>query len=183
MQTRKLVYYVATSVDGFIERADGSFDGMLTDGQHITDYLTSLRDFDTVLMGRRTYEVGFKYGVEPGQPSLTYPDTMQYVFSGTMTAYDHPSLKVIREDAASFVRRLKGEPGRAIYLCGGGALAASLMAANLVDDIILKVNPVLFGGGVPVFGSQGVSAGLTLLDAKIYNNGAAFMHYQVNGAS
>lgn len=179
MTQRKLVYYIATSIDHYIERLDGSFDGMELTGPHATDYLTSLRDYDTVLMGKGTYEAGYRWGAEPGQPSATYPHMMQYVFSQSMEAYDHPQLKVIREDAAAFTRKLKAQAGGSIYLCGGGQLAGSLMAAGLVDELILKVNPVVWGKGIPLFGDLDQCFRLNLLDTKVYHNGVIFTHYAV----
>ena len=63
---RKVVYYVATSIDHYIAHEDETIDGFATEGHHISDYITSLRDYDTVLMGRRTYEWGYQFGVQPG---------------------------------------------------------------------------------------------------------------------
>ncbi|HRF97471.1 MAG TPA: hypothetical protein PLZ51_19825, partial [Aggregatilineales bacterium] len=65
MSSRKLVYYVATTVDHYIAHEDGSVGGFLTEGQHIPDYFASLRDYDTVIMGKNTYESGYAYGVKP----------------------------------------------------------------------------------------------------------------------
>ena len=179
MSTRKLVYYVAMTVDHYIAREDGSVGGFLAEGHHIRDYLDSLRDYDTVLMGKDTYEFGYQYGVKPGDPSPTYAHMMQYVFSQSMEEYQHPQLQVIREDSGAFVRRLKEQAGGSIYLCGGGQLAGSLLEAELVDELILKVNPVVFGRGIPVFGNTGKEFALSLLDTKVYNNGTLFLHYAI----
>lgn len=177
--TRKVVYYVAMTVDHYIAHEDETVDGFLAEGDHIPDYLKSLRDYDTVLMGRRTYEWGYQFGVKAGEPVPTYAHMMQYVFSRTMPDSQHEQLQVIREDAAEFVRRLKAQDGGAIYLCGGGALAGYLLNHALVDEMILKLNPVVFGKGIPVFGDSSRGFGLTLLDTKIYNNGVLFLHYAV----
>ena len=174
---RKLVYYVATSVDHYIARADGSVHGMPMEGQHVADYLQSLRDYDTVLMGKNTYEAGYQWGIKPGEPSPTYAHMMQYVFSQSMEHYQHEQLQVIREDPADFVRQLIAQSGGMIYLCGGGELAGYLLTHQLVDTLILKVNPVVFGAGIPVFGNSGAEFGLSLLDTKVYNNGVLFLHY------
>jgi dihydrofolate reductase len=105
---------------------------------------------------------------------------MQYVFSSSMEAYSHDQLRVIREDPAAFSRRLKAEPGGAIYLCGGSRLAGYLLSQHLIDRVILKVNPVLFGAGIPLFQGADSITGLTLLDSKVYANGVQFQHYAVN---
>ena len=178
--TRKVVYYVAMTVDHYIAHEDESVDGFATEGHHITDYLESLRDYDTVLMGRRTYEWGYQYGVQPGQPAPVYAHMMQYVFSQSMEEYQNEQLQGIRDDPAGFIRRLKSKAGGSNYLCGGGALAGYLLECGLVDELILKVNPVVFGSGIGVFG-DGLKRNLdlSLLDTKIYNNGVIFLHYAV----
>lgn len=174
---RKLVYYVATSIDHFIAREDGSFDDFLSEGHHITDYIDSLQQYDTVLMGKHTYEVAYQYGLKAGDPSPTYPHMMQYVFSQSMEVYNHPQLKVIKDDASQFVNNLKQEDGGTIYLCGGGKFAGYLLAHQLIDEIILKVNPIILGSGIPVFGAFNRVLNTELLDTKIYNNGVVFLHY------
>ncbi|MEL6151887.1 MAG: dihydrofolate reductase family protein [Chloroflexota bacterium] len=178
---RKLVYYIATSVDHYIAHEDETMDGFLTEGHHIMDYVQSLRDYDAVLMGRRTYEWGYQFGIEPGQPVPTYGHMQQYVFSQSMDDYQHEQLHIVRDDPAEFTRQLKASEGGSIYLCGGGSLAGYLLACGLVDEIILKVNPVIFGSGIPVFGALKQTVALSLLDTKLYNNGVIFLRYAVEG--
>jgi dihydrofolate reductase len=177
--TRKLVYYVAMTVDHYIAREDATVDGFAAEGHHIADYLDILRDYDTVLMGKNTYEWGYQFGIQPGQPSPTYGHMMQYVFSESMELYEHEQLRVIRDDPAEFVRKLKAQDGKAIYLCGGGQLAGYLLSHHLVDELILKVNPVVFGRGIPVFGDLVDGFSLSLLDTKVYNNGVLYLHYAI----
>lgn len=179
MTARTLTYYIATTLDQFIAHEDGGVDGFLATGHHISDYLDSLRAYDTVLMGRRTYEKGYEYGVQPGQPSPTYAHMQQIVFSSQMADSAHPQLHVIREEAASFTRRLKAQPGGAIYLCGGGVLAGALMSAGLIDEVIVKINPVVFGRGLPLFSGFDQTTLLTMLDTKVYANGVLFVRYRV----
>lgn len=177
---RPVVYYVAMTVDHYIAHEDETIDGFAAEGHHITDYLDSLRAYDTVLMGRRTYEWGYRFGIQPGQPSPTYSHMMHYVFSQSMPEFQHAQLRVIRDDPAEFVRRLKAEQGGSIYLCGGGQLAGYLCTHGLVDELILKVNPVVFGTGIPVFGDLQRGMSLALLDAKVYHNGVLFLRYRVH---
>ncbi len=175
--TRKVVYYIAMTVDHYIAHEDGGIEGFAADGHYIADYINSLRDYDTVLMGRSTYEFGYQYGIQPGQAVPTYGHMMQYVFSRSMEAFDNHGLKVVQSDAADFVCDLKTQGGGDIYLCGGGRLAGTLLDAGLVDELILKLNPVVFGGGIPVFGGLCEGFDLSLLDTKVYNNGVVFLHY------
>jgi dihydrofolate reductase len=189
---RKLKYYVATSVDGFIAREDGSFDGFLQEGEHINDLLVSFpetfpahfRDalgihaenkwFDVVLMGRKTYEVGLNVGV-----TNPYPHMKQYLFSRSMKESPDANVELVSENAAEFVRNLQHEMGNDIWLCGGADLATSLFNDNLIDEIILKVNPFLMGSGIPLFSRDIKLTNLELTDSKIYQNGVLLLFYRV----
>lgn len=99
-------YYVATTVDGFIARSDGSFDCFPTEGEHVAAYLASLGEFDTVLMGRKTYEVGLRFGVVDPYPSLK-----AFVYSRTLEPPPHPNVQLVREGAVDHVRQLRDAPG------------------------------------------------------------------------
>ncbi len=169
---RLLKYYVATTVDGFIAHSDGSVGGFLTEGAHIADYLESLRDFDTALMGRATYEFGLKYGV-----TNPYPWMKSYVFSTTISASPDANVQLVSSDAARFVTDLKAQVGGDIYLCGGQSLAAAL--APLIDEIIVKINPVLIGAGKSLLEALPQPVELSLTNTKVYDNGVVFLHYRV----
>jgi dihydrofolate reductase len=169
---RLLKYYVATTADGFIAHPDGSVDGFLTEGAHITDYLESLKAFDTALMGRATYEFGVRYGI-----TNPYPWMKSYVFSKTMQSSPDENVRLVSSDAAEFVSVLKEEPGGDIYLCGGQSLATALLP--LIDELILKVNPVLIGSGKALFESSASPVKLELTKTKVYDNGVVFLHYRV----
>lgn len=176
---RVLKYRVALTVDGFIAHEDGSADGFVYEGEHVTEYLESLRnDYDVVLMGRRTYEFGFQYGV-----SDPYPWMKQYVFSRTMERSPDPNVELVSENVVDLVRGLKEETGKAIYLCGGADLAATLFSEGLVDEIILKLNPVVFGSGLPLFSRAVEQTDLELADSKTYGNGVVLLRYRVRGSA
>jgi dihydrofolate reductase len=179
MMARKLVYAVAVSVDHYIAHEDGGIGGFLMEGAHVQDYLNSLRAYDTVLMGKNTYEWGYQFGLQAGQAVPTYGHMQQYVFSQSMAAYAGPQLQVVRDEPAGFVRGLKTHPGKDIYLCGGGQLAGHLLGHNLVDEVIFKMNPVLFGKGISAFALLATPRPLHLLDVKTYNNGVVLLHYRV----
>ena len=169
---RKLKYYVACSVDGFIARKDGSFDCFPWDDEVIADYLESLKSFDVVLMGRKTYEVGLKEGkTDP------YPMMKSYVFSRTMKESPDERVTLVSENVTTLVRNLKNETGKDIYLCGGADLAATLFAENLIDELILKLNPFLMGSGIPLFGRAIEQTALELTDSKIYQSGVVLLNY------
>ena len=147
---RKLKYHVATTLDGFIAHQDHTVGGFVDEGEHVTDYFNSLKnDYDVVLMGRRTYEFGFQFGV-----TNPYPWMKQYVLSRTMEKSPDLNVELVSEKVIDLVISLKKGDGKDIYLCGGGELATTLLAEGLIDEIVLKVNPVLFGTGSLCFQSQ-----------------------------
>ncbi|MEM9216516.1 MAG: dihydrofolate reductase family protein [Cyanobacteria bacterium P01_F01_bin.150] len=189
---RKLTYYVACSVDGFIAHIDGSHEGFCQDGDYLADLFTSfpetvpshLRDvmnvhaenqwFDTVLMGRKTYEIGLNDGV-----TSPYSHMKQYLFSRSMQKSPSEDVKIISDNAVEFVETLKRDSGKGIWLCGGATLATELFANGLIDQLILKINPFLMGSGIKLFSGVIQQTSLELTDRKIYNNGVVLIHYTV----
>lgn len=187
---RKLIYYIACTVDGFIARKNGSFDFFPMTGEHIPYIVqeypetipTHFREvmgangenchFDAVIMGRDTYEVGTSAGM-----TSPYSHLKQYVVSTTMAASPDPDVELISDDPIGSVRVLKEQEGLDIWLCGGGRLAATLL--NEIDEVILKINPVILGTGTPLFrlGEQVVM--LELTDAKTFVGGVAIHRYRV----
>ena len=188
---RPLVYFVATSVDGFIAEEDGSFDGFPWDDDYGAELFAEFpetipahirgpasradnRWFDAVVMGRATYEVGLPMGL-----TSPYPTLDQYVFSSTLEESPHPDVTVVSGGAASFVSELKKEAGKAIWLCGGARLAGALLSAGLVDEVIAKVNPVVFGRGIPLFSGVAGPQPLRLADTKVFPSGHLRLRYQL----
>lgn len=186
---RPLVYFVATSLDGFIAEEDGSFDGFPWDDDYGAELFAEFpetipahirgaaprsanRWFDAVVMGRATYEVGLPMGL-----TSPYPTLDQYVFSTTLEESPSPDVTVVSGGATDFVSRLKTEPGKSIWLCGGAKLAGALLSAGLVDEVIAKVNPVVFGRGIPLFGGVSGPRRLSLTDTKVFPSGHLRLHY------
>lgn len=187
---RKLTYLIASTIDGFIAREDGSFDFFPFEGEHFPHLFSEFPEtfpshvrgalgiqgankrFDTVIMGRKTYEVGSLVGF--GNP---YPQMRQIVISRRMAASPDPAVELVRDDALGAVRRLKQEDGLGIWLCGGADLAAALFPE--IDDIILKVNPVMIGAGIPLFGRGLGPAKVDLLGTRAFGNGFLLNHYRV----
>ncbi|MBL8175250.1 MAG: dihydrofolate reductase family protein [Bryobacterales bacterium] len=177
MVARRLIYYIATSLDGFIAHSDGTWDGFVMDGPHTDEYLATLRTYSAVVMGRATYEIAPKMGVAD-----PYPWMETFVFSRNMKPVGHPNVRVVREDAEGFVADLKRRPAddgstAPIYLAGGGAFAASMFAADLVDEVMVKLNPFLMGEGIRVTARLGSMAPLRLVETKDYGNGVLLLRY------
>jgi len=192
---RPLVYFVATTLDGFIAREDGSFSDFPWDDEYGAELFAAFpetipahirgegharsenRWFDAVLMGRDTYEVGAREGLLSPYPTLD-----QYVISGSMEESPHPDVTLVREDVPARVAALKQEAGKAIWLCGGATLATSLLRAGLIDQLILKLNPVVFGRGIPLFREAPAPFRLALTDSKAFASGHVRLHYEVRHA-
>ena len=174
---RKLKYYVASSLNGYIARTDHSFDYFVAEGEHVPDYFESLNAFDVVLMGRKTYEVGLKVGITD-----PYPHMKSYVFSRTMKESPNEKVQVVSENIAELVRELKNETGKGIYLCGGGELATILFAENLIDEVILKMHPVMVGTGIRLFSEAIKQIDLELVSSKTFNTGVVVLQYRVKKA-
>lgn len=173
---RKIAYYVAVTLDGFISHPDGSLDGFLMDGPHVQHFTESLGAYDTVLMGRGTYDLGRKYGV-----TNPYPNMKQYVFSRSIQENPDPAVQLVSDQAVKVVSGLKAQPGRDIWLCGGADLASGLFAEGLIDEVITKVNPVVFGTGKALFTGPIEPAALTLAESKVFDNGVVWLKYSVVG--
>jgi dihydrofolate reductase len=175
-QNRKLIYHVAVTLDGFIADADGQFPLGALEGDHVTDYLATLKEhYDCVLMGRRTYEVGLAFGVTDPYPYLD-----SYVFSRSLGKSPNERVKVIAEGGVDLVRSLKASPGKDIYLCGGAELASHLLEAKLVDEIWLKLNPLLFGRGLSLAPLLGGPRALQLIESKRYASGVMLLKYTLD---
>lgn len=203
---RRLVYFVACTADGFIAREDGSADFFPMTGDHLLHIAAHFPDtipgharelmgvsgeraqsgggdrsavgaaFDTVLMGRRTYEVGTAVGV-----TSPYPHLEQYVVSRSLEASPDPDVRLVSGGPVELVRELKRRSGLDIWLCGGASLASALY--DEIDEVILKINPVLLGSGMPLFaGARGVRS-LELTAHQAFAGGVAIHRYRVAGTA
>jgi dihydrofolate reductase len=127
--------------------------------------------FDTVLMGWNTYAAGFPHGVRD-----PYPHLRQYLFTRSEHDDVPDGIEIVRDDPVGAVRRLKEEPaGRAIWLCGGGRLAGVLAAE--IDRLVLKVNPVVLGAGIPMIEGSYDPASFELVATTRYESGVLLDEY------
>jgi dihydrofolate reductase len=176
---RKIVYYVASSLDGYISGPDGDISGFepVMESEGIKKYKQDLEDFDTIIMGRKTFEFGYRYGLKPGQPA--YPLMEHYVFSNNLI-FEDPSPKVhVKPVDLEEVISIRQQAGSDIYLCGGGQFAGWLLDNQQIDILKIKLNPLILGKGVRLFGNSTQSLMLELIESETYDKGLQIITYTI----
>jgi dihydrofolate reductase len=168
---RRVRYVVAMSLDGYIAGPNGEADWIIMDPE--IDFRALFEQFDTFLMGRRTFEVAGS----GGQPRV--PETI--VFSRTLRQQDHPNVTIVSEDPERVLSDLRSKPGKDIWLFGGGLLFRSFLEAQLVDTVEVGVMPVLLGEGIPLLPPDPSSERfkLKLASSKTYETEIVSLDYAV----
>jgi dihydrofolate reductase len=173
---RPVRYRVAASLDGYIAGPHGEVDWIVHDPA--VDFAKVYESVDTVLLGRRTYDLTRQPGAPP------WPRDWQiYVFSRTLPPEDHPGVTVVAADAAARVAALRAAPGREIWLFGGGSLFRSLLEAGQVDLVEVLVVPVLLGNGIPLLEPGAPRTWLGLEQVEQYPSGLLSLRYRVPAAA
>lgn len=169
----KLVLYIAVSLDGFIAGEGESLQWLdSVEGQGDNGYADFYKDVDTAVMGRKTYDWILAHSDFP------YPGKECYVFSRT-SRENTDDVTFVSEDAAGFVSRLKAQSEKRIWLVGGGRLLHTLLEAELVDEMILTVAPVVLGKGIPLFYERKERTDLALTGMERFGQ-FAVLHYTVS---
>jgi dihydrofolate reductase len=170
---RKVTFGGGNSLDNYIARRDDAVDWLRWSKEVQAVTAEFWKTIDTVVMGRRTYEVALSSG------TTSYPGVKNYVFSRTLKASPDERVEIVSEDAAEFVRKLKAEEGKGICVMGGGLLAKSLFEADLIDEVGLNIHPVLLGSGIPLFHEMSRQIDLELAECKTFKNGCVYISYRV----
>ena len=161
------------SLDGYIAGPKGEYDWIVHDPD--IDFGAMFAQFDTFLMGRRTFELTLRAGA-PKHPGMT-----TVVFSRTLRQKDHPDVTIVGDDWKGTITALRERPGKDIWLFGGGSLFRSLLDAGFVDGVDVAIMPVLVGGGVPFLESPARRAKLELVKHKLYEkSGIVSLEYVVS---
>ncbi len=173
----KLVrYQVAVSLDGFIAGSSGEYDWIVMDPA--IDFDALYKEFDTVIMGRKTYELTTAQGGHGAMPGMEV-----VVFSRTLRPATYPGVRIVNDDPRDVVKALKARPGRDIWLFGGGELFRSLLTAGVVDTVEVAVMPVLLGSGIPLL-PPGATTKLKLADQKtLPASGIVVLSYSIVGGA
>ncbi|MFF7166255.1 dihydrofolate reductase family protein [Streptomyces sp. NPDC008086] len=189
---RKLTYFIACSLDGFIgdPSGDGSAMVAFVDEAYLdflkSEYPETLpthgrrqlgcddlenKRFDTVIQGRGSYDLALEEGI-----TSPYAHMREYVASRTLTESPDPNVEIIGDDLVARVRELKAEDGGLdIYLCGGSQIAGELL--DEIDELVIKSYPIVYGTGMPMFGSGLAITEFTLDGVRTFGNGAVVRTY------
>jgi dihydrofolate reductase len=184
---RKLFTFNMMSLDGFFEGPGGSLDWHRVDEEFVRFALEQLAGLDTILFGRRTYEM--MAGFWPSAEAIRAdPDTAEamnrlpkVVFSRSLGQADWHNSRLIKTDAAGAIKTLKTQPGKDMAIFGSANLIASLMPSGVIDQQRVMVNPLLLGQGTPLF--QGLSGTLPLqfVSSRAFGNGNVLLCYAQPG--
>ncbi|MEU9169891.1 dihydrofolate reductase family protein [Streptomyces sp. NPDC048420] len=189
---RKLTYFIACSIDGFIgdENGDASFMYPFVVGE-FAEYLArehpdvnpshvrrligtdgvAIKEYDTIIQGRGSYDVALKEGI-----TSPFAHLREYVASRTLAESPDPHVEIIGDDLVGKVRELKAEDGEfGIYLCGGSKVAGELL--DEIDELVIKTYPIVLGAGMPMFGSGFAVTEFTLGTTRTFDNGVVVRTY------
>ena len=169
---RRIRYQVAMSLDGYIAGPKGEYDWIIMDPE--IDFGALFAQFDTFLMGRRTFEMMGGKGPGPSKGTKTV------VFSRTLQQRDYPKVTIVADWLQETVTALRAQPGKDIWLFGGGDLFRSLLGAGLVDSVEVAIMPVLLGGGIPLLPAPASMASMNLTGHKLYKKtGIVLLEYSI----
>lgn len=173
---RKITFGGANSLDNYIARKDDAVDWLMWTDEVAEIMAKFWKTIDTVLMGRKTFEVARRQSKGADNP---YPDVKSYVFSRTLPKGGYDGVEIVSEDAITFVRKLKSQEGKDICVMGGGDFAKSLFEAKLIDEVGFNVHPVLLGSGIPLFHEMKQQIDLELIECRTLKNGCVVLSYRV----
>ncbi len=176
-QRRKVIVHIATSADGYIARPDGDLEWLTSRPAPEGFYGMNafMRSIDTKLLGRKTYDVSLRMGAKFDSKNRTI------VFSRHAPPSDSPSgVEFVNDAIGPFVSRLREEPGKDIWLMGGGDLIASFLDAQSIDDFVVSVVPVFIGDGIPLIARRHRRVPLDLQSVERFEDGLVQLHYRVH---
>ena len=174
---RKVIVHIAASVDGYIARPDGDLDWLTSrpapKGFYGIDAF--MRSVDTLLLGRKTYDASLRLGGNFDSKRRTI------VFSRRAAPADAPpGVEFTSDDVDACVRRLRAQPGKDIWLMGGGELIASFLDAQAIDEFVVSVVPVFIGDGIPLIARRHRHVRLELHSVEQFEDGLVQLHYRVS---
>jgi len=168
---RRIRYRVVMSLDGYIAGPNGEADWIPMDPD--VDFDAIFRQFDTALIGRKTFDAMVR------ARNTSLPGMKIFVFSTTLRPGGYPGIEIVSEGQAETVAFLRSQPGKDIWLFGGGGLFQSLLNAGLVDTVEVAIVPVLLGGGIPLLPALARRTRLKLTSQKLCKTGILSLEYAI----
>lgn len=168
---RKIVIFIASSLDGFIARKNGDIDWLFTDEDY--GYTKFYESIDTILMGRKTYEKISEFGDYP------YKTKKAYVFSNSFNLTKDEDISFVGENIVDFTKKLQLSEGKGIWLVGGSEIIKLLLKSKVVNEIIISIQPIILGDGIPLFLKFDKPTELSLKNCINFNSGLVQLHYEV----
>lgn len=166
---RKVILFIATSLDGFIAGKSGEVDWLFTDQDY--GYTEFLKTIGVVIMGRKTYDQVLTLGEYP------YKRLEGYVFSRSRAGAKDENVTFVSGDIGSFVRSLKSKPVKDIWLVGGSEVIQTFLEQDLIDEFVISIHPIILGNGIPLFRTPFPARKLRLKDCKTYETGLVQASY------
>jgi dihydrofolate reductase len=175
-QPRKVIVHIATSADGYIARPDGDINWLTSRPAPKGFYGMNafMKSIDTKVLGRKTYEVSLRMGARFDSQGRTV------VFSHHPPPADAPSgVEFVNDAIGRFVSRLREQPGKDIWLMGGGEIIASFLDAQAIDEFVISVAPVFIGEGIPLIARRHRHVPLELRSSERFEDGLVQLRYGV----
>jgi dihydrofolate reductase len=180
---RKVILCLAVSFDGFIEGPNGEIDWIVFDEEGGTELTDFLKEIDTVLYGRTSYEMWGNYPITASSSEFeksfygALAKIDRYVFSRTKTEFEGNPI-VVSSEVPELIQKLKQQPGKNIWLYGGASLITTFMNLDLVDEFRIAVMPVIIGEGKPLFKKIENKHKLKLIEVKTSTAGVLGITYE-----
>jgi dihydrofolate reductase len=174
VKPRKVIVHIATSADGFVARSDGDLEWLTSRPAPAGFYGMNafMRSVDTKVLGRKTFEASLRLGATFDSKDRSI------VFSREARPADAPSgVEFVSEAPGAFVSRLRAEPGKDIWLMGGGDIIASFLDDRAIDEFVISVVPVFIGEGIPLIARRHRHTALELLSSQRFEDGVVQNHY------
>jgi dihydrofolate reductase len=169
---RKVILFIATSLDGLIAGPAGEIDWLFSDQDY--GYTEFFAGIDTVVMGRLTYEVSLSFGDYP------YKGTQGFVFSRTRGGETDENVTFVGSDPGPFIQNLQKSPGKGIWLVGGSEIIHSCMIQGVIDEFVISVHPIVLGKGIPLFRNPFPTRSVVLRDCRTFDTGLVQLSYSVH---
>jgi len=166
---RQVILFIATSLDGYIARTDGSIDWLFTDQDY--GYTAFSAGVDTIIMGRKTYEQVLTFGEFP------YAGKECFVFSRNPARGSDDRVVFLDDDPSDLLGRLRSRTGKNIWLVGGSELIHEFVLQDLIDTCVISIHPVILGSGIPLFRAPLPQQSLVLRDTTTFNTGLVQLTY------